>query len=288
MAERQTQIQIPERAPDEPPATAEQLQVIRQLSQGRSLQGYRFDYRKLGYHQAATITKQLQAMTMTDQPTPSIRPTKQGPGCIASLAKGTTALIVFAVVLAGVAGGAYLIYNHIQNNPKPTASNTTPDPQDNPENPADRSNTPNTTGSTIFEGLDASDTPDPPIDPASDPQTPNRTTEPEPQTPETAEPPAPTVDRSMLRQLAGLEDMLVKLSQYTRSNFAPDIRAQSSQAMHKKLVDYPDALAALDAADPTASLRIRAVIDAFAADQLDGLALRQDIKTLRQAIEKLQ
>lgn len=286
MTAQQTQIQIPERRDDEPPATAEQLQLIRQLASGRSLQGYRFDYRKLGIEQAATVLQQLQAMT--DQPNTPAKPRKQGPGCIASLAKGTTALVVCAVVLAGIALGGYLIYDHIQKNPQPTASNdnSTNDTPDAPESPADRPNTRDNNGSTgskIFEGLGTSDTPSNPT-----PDTPDRTTDlPEP-TPEPPLPPAPTVDRDLVNQLAGLEKMLVQLSQFTRDDFALNIRNQSSQAMLNKLADYPRALAALDADDPTLSARIQAAIDAFAADQVDGPALRDDIKAIRTAIDRLQ
>lgn len=287
MTHRQTQINIPERREDEPPASADQLQRIRQLATGRSLQGYRFDYRKLGSNQATSILNQLQAMN--DQTTPTPKPAKQGPGCVASLAKGTTALIVWAIVIAGVTGGGYLIYNHIQNNPKPTASNENPDadPQDNPSTTNDRNDNPTrSTGSTIFEGLGVSDTPTPPNAPT--PNTTDRTTDTPKPSPEPTLPPAPTVDRDLINQLASLEEMLVKLSQYTRSDFAVSIRDQSSQAMQKKLDEYPKALAALDAADPTLSARIRAVIDAFAAPTVDGPALREDIKAIRDRIDKLQ
>eukprot|EP00752_Nemacystus_decipiens_P017089 g15306.t1 len=278
----ETHIQIPERADDEPPASAGQLQIIRQLSQGRSLQGYRFDYRKLGTDQAATIIDQLQ--TMNDQPTPSPRPSKQGPGCIVSLVKGTTALVVWVVVLAVVAGAGYLIYNHIQNNPKPTTSSSDGpiDPQDNTDDAEPLS----TTGSTIFEGLDVSGTPD--TTPASAPDKPERDAQPVPPAPKPAEPPAPVVDRELAQQLASLKEMLVKLSQYTRGEFAPEVRTRTSQIMLRTLDKYPKALAALDAADPTTSQRIRTAINAFAADQLDGPGLREDLKPLRQAIEALE
>lgn len=285
MTSQQTQINIPERRDDEPPATAEQLQRIRQLATGRSLQGYRFDYRKLGHDQAATILNQLHAMT--DQPNPSA-PRKQGPGCIASLAKGTTALIVWALVLAGVAGGAYLIYWQMNQTPAPTdtAQNDDADPQNTPENPANTTdNRGASTGSTIFEGLGVSDSPN---TPAPTPNTPGRTTDTPDSATEPTLPPTPTINRDLIKQLAGLEEMLVKLSQFTRSDFAADIRDQSSQAMQKKLADYPKALATLDQADPTLSLRIQAVIDAFAAPNLDGPALRDDIKSIREAINKLQ
>lgn len=287
MPERQTQIQIPERNDDEPPASAEQLQLIRQLTTGLSLQGYRFDYRKLGNQQATTIIDQL--LAMNDQQTPPPAPRKQGPGCVASLVRSTTALAVFLVVLAGVAGGAYLIYNHIQNNPKPTATADTDNPAEQADtdrtNPSDRPGS-TTTGSTIFEGLGVSDSPTTPTDPA--PITPDTTTD-RPETTPTPDPtPTPTVGRELTQQLAGLEKLLVNLSQYTRNDFARDIRDQSSQALYRNLDTYPQALAALDATDPTLSLRIRAAIDAFAAQQVDGPALREDIKALRSAIDALQ
>lgn len=278
MAQRQTQIQIPQRIADEPPATPQQLQRIRQLTTGLSLQGYRFDYRKLGTHQADTILQQLN--NMNDQQ-PTTPPRKQSPGCLTSLAKTTTALIVWTLILAAVAGGAYLIYWRI-NQPQTTANTnpTTPDDAPSAATPNPPGNTPT---STIFEGLGVSDnnTPNTPTNnPAPD------TTAPTP-TPQT--PPAPTLDptptNQLTNQLADLEKLLVSLSQYTRNDFAPDIRLQSSQAMQRKLDDFPQALAALNTLDPTLTPRIRAAIDAFAADPIDGQALREEIKTIRQAIE---
>lgn len=283
------EIKIPERREDEPPASAQQLQRIRQLTAGQSLQGYRFDYRKLGTDQADTILKQLNAMN--DQHPVSNKPSKQGPGCIASLAKGTTALIFWAVVLAGVAGGGYFIYWWMENNPQTTQNSGESSTDDNtaaapttPDNPND--NNRNTRASTIFEGLGVSDAPPPPSDPDTDrPDTP--TTEPAPR-PDPVTPPAPTVDRALAQQLKDLNEMLVSLSQYTRKDFAANLRIQSSLGMQKKLDAFPQALSALEKIDPTLPPRIRAVIDAFAAATFDGPALRDEIKAIRKAIETLQ
>ena len=283
MPERQ--IQIPERRDDEPPATADQLAHIRELTTGQSLQGYRFDYRKLGTDQANAILQQLQAMN-EQQTTPS-KPRKQGPGCVASFAKGATALIFWVAVLAGVAGGGYLIYWWMNKNPR-TAQNTQENPfEDESNNPAD---TPGSTSreSSIFEGLSASDTPrDQPDNTPGRPDTPTPpdTTEPNPE-PDTT--PDTTVDRAATMQLVELEEMLVKLSQFTRNDFAADVRAQSSDAMQRRLDAFAAALAALDQTDPTLSPRIRAVVEAFAATEVDGPALREEIKAIRKAIGELK
>ncbi|MFK7789182.1 MAG: hypothetical protein AB8C95_06800, partial [Phycisphaeraceae bacterium] len=218
----------------------------------------------------------------------SAKPTKQGPGCVASLAKGVTALIVWAVILACVAGGGYLIYWQMNRDPAPTetADTTTPDDPAS-ANTRGNSNTPgNTRESSIFEGLGVSDnsTPtDPTPDPINDtPDVTPPTTDPDPT------PPTPAINRDLAKQIVGLEKLLVSLSQYTRNDFTADLRAKSSEGMQNKLNSYPQALAALDAVDPTLSPRIRAAIDAFAADTFDGSALREEIKTIRQAIDKLQ
>ena len=285
----QRQIQIPERREDEPPASPEQLARIRELTTGQSLQGYRFDYRKLGTDQADAVLKQLHAMN-EQQPAPT-RPSKQGPGCIASLAKGTTALIVWLVVLAGVAGGGYLIYWRMNQIPQ-TAESTDENPfeNDQPATTPDRSSSPDnsTRGSTIFEGLGATDDTTPPPDPRpNQPDTPatNPTTEPKP---DPVTPPTPTVDRALAQQLKDLEEMLVSLSQYTRNDFTADLRARSAQGMATKLGAFPQALAALKAIDPTLPPRIEAVIDEFAAPTLDGPALREEIKAIRAVIDTLQ
>jgi hypothetical protein len=283
----QRQIQIPERREDEPPASPEQLARIRELTTGQALQGYRFDYRKLGTDQADAVLKQLHAMN-EQQPAPT-KPRKQGPGCFASLAKGTTALIVWLVVLAGVAGGAYLIYWQMQQTPKTTEStdeNPFEDQQAN-SNP-DGSNNPgsNTRGSKIFEGLGVSD--DNPTSPDTDlPDPPDNTPTIDP-TPDPVTPPTPTVDRAVAQQLNNLEKMLVSLSQYTRNDFTADLRAASAEGMATKLQAFPQALSALKAIDPTIPPRIDAVIDAFASPTLDGPRLREEIKAIRAVIDTLQ
>lgn len=286
MAQRQTQIQIPNRREDEPPASADQLQRIRELTVGSSLHGYRFDYRKLGTRQAQSILQQL--LAMNDQQASSNPTRKKGPGCIASLAKSVTALIVWAGILACVAGGGYLIYWRMNQTPPPTASTDANTPSDNasPDDPDASNASGNTRKSIMFEGLDAVDD-RPPADPIDRPtdNTPDLA-QPTP-TPDPI-PPTPTVDPDLAKQLVGLEKLLVSLSQYTRNDFAPDLRARSSEGMQKKLDAYPQALAALDAIDPTLSRRIRAAIDAFAADNLDGSALREEIKSIRQALDQLQ
>lgn len=280
----QQQIQIPERRDDEPPASPQQLQRIRQLTTGQSLQGYRFDYRKLGATQADTILNQLQAIN-DQQPAPT-KPKKQGPGCIASLAKGTTALLVWLVVLAGVAGGAYLIYWQMKQNPKTSnqasqgdADQETPKTTDQPDN--------NRSTSKIFEGLGTSDppTPTPPTNPTPDrPNIPDTDLTPSDPKPD----PTPAIDRAATKQLEGLEKILVTISQGTRQSFAPNVRIQSSQAMQLALDNYPQALAILKQTDPTLPPRIRAIIDAFAADEIDGPALRDEIKPILKIIKQLK
>jgi hypothetical protein len=277
----QQQIHIPQREPDEPDATPAQLKRVRELTTGRSLQGYRFDYRKLGQFQAQAVLNQLQAMTDAN---PSSKPRKQGPGCIASFAKAATTLVFCLVVLAGVAGGGYAIYWWMNQNPKPTTETAAEDtnPQD-----AESQGTTDATGtreSTIFEGLGVSDNQTPTNDRDTTP-TPDRPAI-DPPTPDPTPPPTPPApDRATARQLAELNSLLVQLSQFTRSEFAPDIRTQSSQAMQRKLDSFPQALAALNAKDPALVPRIRAAVDAFADAPLDGQALRDEIKSLRQAIE---
>ena len=289
MADKQTKIEIPERLEDEADATSEQLQFIRQLIGGMSLQGFRFDYRKLGKWQASAVIDQLLALNKeASEPTPT-KPRKQGPGCIASFAKGTTALIFWAVVLAGVAGGGYLIYWWMNKNPQ-TAQNTAENPsEDGSSNPADTpTGSPDGSAreSSIFEGLGASDPPRGQADNTPDqpdtPTQPDTNPTPEPETPDT------TVDRAATMQLVELEQMLVKLSQFTRNDFAADVRAQSSDAMQRRLDGFSAALAALDKTDATLSSRIRAVVEAFAAAEVDGPALREEIKAIRKAIDALK
>ncbi|MEM9345818.1 MAG: hypothetical protein AAGB26_04280 [Planctomycetota bacterium] len=292
MADRQNQIEIPERLEHEAPASPEQLQLIRQLVSGLALHGYRFDYIKLGTDQASAIIDQLLALQAQQghaAPQAS-KPRKQGPGCIASFAKGTTALIVWAVVLSGVAGGGYLIYWQM---------NQAPDTADTTENPFDddaASNSPNQPGnrstdseSKIFEGLGISDDPAPFADRTpNELDTPDTTLDATPPTPGPVPDPSPRADPARSQQLLGVENLLVQLSQFTRSDFALDVRIQSSEAMQKKLDTYPAALSALDARDSTLSARIRAIIDAFAGDTIDGPAIREEIKSIRKAMNAIK
>ena len=288
MADRQTKIEIPDPVEGEASATAEQLQFIRQLVEGMSLQGYRFDYRKLGTQQAAAVIDQLLSLNKTQgqsAPTPPTKPRKQGPGCIISLARGTTTLIVWAIVLAGVAGGAYLIHWRM-NQVKPPSGDQqeTAQADDTPNSP--QNNSDNTSReSSIFSGLGASDTPS--TDPAPRPNTPDDA--PDSTTPDPITPPTPAgPDPALLKQIAGLEELLVKLSQYTRNDFPQNIRIQSSEAMQRKLADFDQAFAAISAKDPALARRISSVIADFAAQSVDGTAVREEIKAIRQALDTLR
>lgn len=291
MADRQNQIEIPKRREDEAPASQEQLQLIRQLVSGLALHGYRFDYIKLGTDQASAIIDQLLALQAQqgNAAHPPSRPRKQGPGCIASIAKGTTALIVWAVVLAGVAGGGYLIY--WQMNRAPNTAETTENPFED-----DAANSPDQTGkrspgseSKIFEGLGVSDDPAPLADSTlNEPDTSETAPDNTPPTPKPVPDTALRDDPARSQQLLGVENLLVQLSQFTRSDFTQSIRVQSSEAMQKKLDTYPAALDALDARDPVLSARIRAVIDAFAGDTIDGPAIREEIKSIRKAMNAIK
>lgn len=275
----QQQIHIPQRRDDDPPATAQQLKHIRQLVQGQSLQGYRFDYIKLSNTQAQAIIHQLTKMTEHTNTTPKNR--KQAPGCISQIVRSTTALVVWIIVLAGVAGGAYLIYWRVTQAPEqPKTANQQPAEDLTSD---DQTQNQSTRPSTIFHGLNASD--NTPTQPSTTNPTPTQPTitppNPTINTP-TNPSPAPTPDPLLAQQRSDLLELLVKLSQYTRSDFAPSIRDQSSQAMHNKLDTLTSLLNTLD---PALTKRIRDAVTAFASPQLDSQALRDEIKAIRQALE---
>jgi len=284
MAERQTKIEIPDPVEGEAPATAEQLQFIRQLVSGMSLQGYRFDYRKMGTQQAAAVIDQLIALNKAQGKPAPTKPRKQGPGCIVSLVRGTTALLVWAIVLAGVAGGAYLIYWRMnQAPPTPDEQDQDTAQADTPQNNAN--NNADSRESNIFSGLGASDTPS--TDPTPTPDTPDNT--PDASTPDPVTPPTPVgPDPALLKQIAGLEELLVKLSQYTRNDFPQNIRIQSSEAMQRKLEDFDQAFSAIRAKDPALARRISSVIADFAAQSVDGPAVRDEITAIRKALDTLR
>ena len=106
MAERRTPIQVPPRREDESPATAEQLQTIREMVTSMSLSGFRFDYRKMGTDQADSVIEQLlQLRNVSDVPSKQA----SGGGCVGAVmrafARGVTTLIVALIVLAGVGAG---------------------------------------------------------------------------------------------------------------------------------------------------------------------------------------
>ena len=282
MAQRRTPIQVPPRTDDEAPASAEQLQFIRQLVTGMSLQGFRFDYRKMGSDQAASVIDQLLEMRDASEVP---RPGKQaGGGCVGAVmrafARGVTTLIVAAVVLAGVAGGGYLIWQKINEEP---GTNTSAQADADSASTADGgSSDPNHKESKIFEGLYVEDDA-PPDDPGDtgnrDHADRNPTDRPETGTPDTTPTtdPTPPTDPAVAEQLDDLRLMLAQLKQFTRKDYDASIRGQSSAAMLRRLEQLPAVMKQLD---PAVAERIKQVVAGYSAAELDGQAMRAELDAL--------
>lgn len=289
MAERRTQIQIPSRGEDEPDAAPAQLQRIRELTTGLALHGFRFDYRKLGQRQADAILRQL--IAANDAQNTGAKRHKPRLGCVTRVAKGATAMTVWLVVLAGIAGAGYLIYSQVNRAPQGVTVSDEKDAAEIESNDTggDPDALPGTRESMIFDGLRvAEDGGDGEAPGAALPSLADSESGATPPAAGPAPPPLLADDPEAKQQLVGLEKMLVSLSQFTRSDFAADLRVRSAQGMQTKLDAYPRALAQLDQADPSLTPRIRAAIQTFARDRYDEQALREEIQAIRQAIQGLQ
>ncbi len=282
MAQRRTPIQVPERRDDDAPATAEQLQFIRQLVTGMSLQGFRFDYRKMGTAQAASVIDQLLKLRdATGLPATN----KQGSGCVLAAVRGAVTLVVVLIVLAGVGLGGYLIYNKI--NEKPAGgpgdlASASGDPAADED--ADAAGNGNRRESKIFEGQyvedDTTPVPDNRLTPREDSQPTNQTPGP------AAVPtpvPLPQADAVVVKQLDQLRLLLAQLSQFTRKDYDISIRSQSSSGMVKKLEDLSTVMNALD---PQLAQRVRDLVRAYGEPQLDGQAMRETIDALLADLSK--
>ncbi len=283
MAQRRTPIQVPPRQDDEAPATAEQLQFIRQLVTGMSLQGFRFDYRKMGTGQAASIIDQLQQLRdASGMATPN---KSSGVGCVGAVmrafARGVTALIIAAIVLAGVAGGGYLIWQKI--NEKPNAGGSAQSDASNDGGAADGgANDPSHKESEIFDGLYVEDGTPPGESDRAEPHNPAdrkpTTDAPGPGTPDIT----PTPDPAVAEQLDDLRLMLAQLKQFTRQDYDASVRGISAERMLER---FNQQSALLDALDPVLAERVKRVLAGYAVAELDGQAMRAEIDALLEALE---
>ncbi|MFN3169058.1 MAG: hypothetical protein ACE37H_18580 [Phycisphaeraceae bacterium] len=299
MADRRTPIQVPPRADDEAPASPEQLQLIRQLVTGMSLTGFRFDYRRLGTAQAASITDQLLQMRDASN-IPSHK--AGGSGCIGALVRGavrlTVTLIVFAVVLAGVAGGGYLIYQKINETPGDVARDNADDRAGDEDGHA--SATGEREKSKMFDGLYVEDDPrrerdtnNDADDPELFPDTPTGTTprprprDPRPDVGTPAPEPKPSFSAEAKKQWEDLELMLAQLKTYTRSESEQNLRAVSVQIMQQQLTRLSAVMEAIASADPALAQRVRRLVARYGDETIDGRAMRNEIDAIREQVDAL-
>lgn len=282
MPSNTTQIQVPDRLENDPPATPEQLQFIRQLVTGMSLHGFRFDYRRLGKHQAQVVTDQLLKMKDTqDNATPA---KKKGPSCMIVLVRRMTMLIVWGTILAVVAAGGYAIYWRVSQTPSSTADNQTTEATDDAPSEEDL------VDSKLFPGLKVQRDPNSATDTTKAPDT-TTTPAPVPSTPPVAEP-EPIADKLKERatrlQLDELDRLLVKLSQFTRNDYPQAIRIQSATGMTKAFSDMPQAMSAIQQLDATLPQRIRDVINRYSKAEIDAQAMRTELTAIRDAIKAMR
>jgi len=306
MAQRKTQIQVPERGEQEADATAQQLQFIRQLVSGMSLRGFRFDYRRLGEDQAASVIDQLLAIR---DASPGSVAAKSGRGCGGALLGvvkfGVVAVILFTLIAGGVyfasLRGVDLGVDFSRFLPAFVSdrdgSETDEEGRDTPGDPAaaddtdqDTDNGKNLVDSKLFPGLkveqnpggtDRAASPDTDL-PPEDPNTPDA----DPANPTgDASSPAGAIPRS---DLDAIELMLVQLSQYSRSEYTQAIREKSVQAMNTRLAKWSDTMAAIEQADPELAGRIRGVVERYGRPTVDGEALREEINAIREMLGALK
>lgn len=306
MPQRKTQIQVPERGEHEADATTQQLQFIRQLVSGMSLRGFRFDYRRLGEDQAASVIDQLLAIR---DAAPESGPAKPARGCGGALLGLVKFGVVVVVLLALIAGGVYfaslrgvdLGVDFSRFIPafvsERGASDREEEHRDTPGDGAAAGDTQpdpgsgkNLVDSELFPGLKIEQNPgdtdraaQPDIDPLPDDAHAPGTGSANPTG--DAAPPTDAISRS---DLDAIELMLVRLSQYSRSEYTQAIREKSVQAMNTRLAKWSDTMEAIEQANPELAGRIRAVVERYGRPTVDGEALREEINAIREMLGALK
>lgn len=305
-------IHVPDRLDDEPDASAEQLQVIRQLVTGMSLTGFRFDYRRLGSEQARSIIDQL--LSIRDaQGMATERNT--GRGCLGTLGafiRGLGTAVIALLILGGIGVGVFIYFNAENGNLRGSLedladrvgveldldSGSAGDAADD-ENPAGEAD-PNAekTGedadlvdSPLFEGLKVEryPTPDEPDEnstrdkPDSDRDGDSGDTG----TARAGSNDEPTLSTAARREIDAIESMLVQLSQFTRTDYSQSIRQSSVQGMKNHLATLSTGMQAIEQRDPALAKRIRALVEAYGQDQINGEAMRDEVNAIREVLEKL-
>ena len=296
MSQRNSQIQVPERGENEPDATAQQLEFIRQLIIGTSVQGFRFDYRKLGEAQAAAVINQL-LLTRDASKVPVN--THTGPGCIGSIAilmRRLGTVVILLMFLAAIGGGVYLYFavqkgdfrDFVEKMGLSMGEEITGEKQDAP--PSNESKDDNLVDSLMFDGLkvpkNLSDLK--PIDPREglkpdNNSTPPSTTDPPPP----VDPPDPQPSGPAFAHLDAIELMLVQLSQFTRSDYDQSIRAQSVKAMNNRLAKWSDTMAEVKEQSPELAKRIRDLVNNYGNADIDGPAMREEVNAIRDLMKTL-
>lgn len=287
MASRKTTIDVPDRKPDEAPATAEQLQIIRHLVAGMSLQGFRFDYRKLGQSQASAVLVQLQQLKEAEDYDPVVRK-KKGPGFMTKLIKN---VVVLLFVLAFVGGGGYAIYYIATNKTDSSkqANNASGQDQDK-DKPADTDtkagSTKKRSGEITLFGLPGSDDEPSDTDPgntAGDPTLTQGTPGPNDATLPGVDPVKPIEARKREKQIQTLRGILVWVSANTDRTDDLSTRKDISERMTQKLDEMPELMGAIERVNPTLAQRIRTVVKAYGEADIDYAATNAESISVRKA-----
>lgn len=279
MANRQTDIHVPDRRDDEPNATRRQIQAIRDLVDGTALHGYRLDYRRLGTDQAQTIISQLQQFR-DRQPRPEEPARGHKPATTPPSARDRA--LTAAAAIALLAGGASVFIACGQNPDADSATNEQPTANDNAPKARGYGDQDINLGSS-------NDTPDK-VDffgNQGDTNTDPRSLAPQQTTPAPV-PFAPQASPDTLKQIDSIEKLIVDLSQYTRKDYAPAIRAQSTAAMNKILAGLTTGLTALDDEDPGLAKDIQNIINQYNDPAIDGPSMRLKIDNLRQRLDNVR
>lgn len=290
MSPRKTQVKVPERGEEEPDATPEQLQQIRALVQGMSLQGYRFDYRRMGVNQASSVIQQLSSLS--SQSAPTSKPRRSGPGCFRKVGR----LAMSLLLLAAFIGGGYVLYTEgvfDQLLAGPSASD------DEGAASTETASTDGTTGpdkseprgelreSKIFAGQFVRDDPDTDGPTGLEP----RPADPGERVPEPIIPPVdpkPTVDATAIKQIESLKKLLAQLSEFTRSDYPQAIRQRSVNGMLKKLSESNAAMQFINSKDASLTNAIQTLIERYGEAAVDGESLRKEIKALQARLDTLR
>ena len=305
MTKQTAQIKVPDRLEGEPNASPEQLQLIRQLVTGMALQGFRFDYRKLGSTQAAFIIEQLLAFRNAQGMSIAKANNVGCTAMIANFIRRLGTVVILLLFLGVIGGGVYLYFLSGEGKLQTFLDNLSQDvgidmglASEDEEKPdtddTDSKQNSDLIDSPFFDSLKVQRNPDTndtagnsgstgtgsQDDPANNDSPDTRPTPPVE--------PEPILNLAAKSEIREIEFVLLQLKDFSRRDHKQSDRQFAVTGIQRKLGSLTKGINAIQTLDPDLENRINAVITRYGQPQIDGQSLRDDIDSIREQINKLK